>query len=143
MADQDASAWENSLIENMRESDGPPSFGPLAGHPILVMHATGAKTGAPRRALLTYSRDGDDYVVAGTAGGSQTDPGWLANVRKHPEVSVEIGRRAFTASATVAAADERDRLWNQHVSQLPWFADYPTQTGREIPMVRLSLEPAA
>ena len=138
MAEQDPTAWENTLIENMRENDGPPTFGPLAGHPILVMYARGARTGEPRRAILTYSRDGDAYVVAGTAGGSKKDPKWLANVRANPEVSLEIGRRRFEATASVAAGADRERLWNQHVQQLPWFADYPGQTGRDIPMVRLT-----
>ena len=138
MSEQDPAAWEDALIADMREHDGRPTNGPLAGHPLLVMRGRGAKSGEPRRAILTYSRDGADYVVAGTAGGSRKDPGWLANVRAHPEVSIEIGRRSFDATASVADADERERLWNQHVVQLPWFADYPAQTGRDIPMVRLT-----
>jgi hypothetical protein len=36
---------------------------------------------------------------------------------------------------------ERDRLWDDHVAALPWFADYPRQTGRLIPMVRLTRQP--
>ena len=134
----DAAAWEDALIADMREHDGPPTAGPLAGHPILVMHQRGAKSGETRRAILTYSRDGDDYVVAGSAGGAPRDPSWLANVRANPDVSVEIGRRRFDATASVEDGQDRERLWNQHVATLPWFADYPTQSGREIPMVRLT-----
>lgn len=140
MADDD-NDWETALIESMRENDGPPTFGPLAGHPILVMYGRGAKTGEPRRALLTYSRDGETYVVAGTASGSTRDPSWLANVRACPDVSIEIGRRGFKATASVADPAERARLWQQHVEQLPWFADYPAQTGREIPIVKLTPRP--
>ena len=33
---------------------------------------------------------------------------------------------------------ERDRLWDQHVATLPWFADYPEQSGRTIPVIRLT-----
>jgi deazaflavin-dependent oxidoreductase (nitroreductase family) len=138
MATQAATAWETALIENMKENDGPPTFGPLAGHPILVMYGRGAKTGEPRRALLTYSRDGEDYIVAGSAGGSRNDPSWLANVRAYPDVSIEIGRRTFRARASVVVGAERDRLWKQHVERLPWFAKYPEQTGRTIPIVRLT-----
>ncbi len=36
---------------------------------------------------------------------------------------------------------ERDRLWDQHVAALPNFADYPQQTSRLIPMIRIT--PAA
>ena len=34
--------------------------------------------------------------------------------------------------------EERDRLWDQHVATLPWFADYPAQSGRTIPVIRLT-----
>jgi hypothetical protein len=65
--------WEEALLADMRAHDGAVTQGQLAGHPLLVMTSIGAKSGEPRRAILTFSRDGDDYV-AGTAGGSPTDP---------------------------------------------------------------------
>jgi deazaflavin-dependent oxidoreductase (nitroreductase family) len=102
------------------------------------MTSSGAQTSQPRRAILTFSRDDGDYVVAGTAGGSPTTPAWVANVRENPEVQVEAENRTFTARAMIVDGDERDRLWDQHVKRLPWFAYYPAQTGRVIPMVRLS-----
>jgi deazaflavin-dependent oxidoreductase (nitroreductase family) len=140
MAEPKTKPWEDAMIADMREHNGPPTNGPLAGHPILVMHVLGAKSGEPRRALLTYSRDGDDYVLAGTAGGSRKDPSWLANVRVHPDVTFDIGRRSFEARASIAHGEERERLWHQHVDQLPWFAEYPAQVGREIPMIRLTVK---
>jgi len=141
MADWDPKAFEEGLIADMRQNDGPPTSGPVAGHPILVMHAKGAKTGEPRRAILTYSRDGDDYVVAGTAGGSKKNPKWLANLRANPDVTINIGRRSFPVTASVVNESDRARLWDQHVAQLPWFADYPAQTERVIPIVRLTAKP--
>lgn len=131
--------FEDALIEDMRAHGGQVTSGPLAGHPLLILRSRGAKSGAERRAILTWHRDGDDYVVAGTAGGSPTTPGWVHNVDEHPEVSLETGNRKLEAVATVVAeGPERDRLWQEHVEQLPWFADYPKQTGRVIPMVRIT-----
>jgi deazaflavin-dependent oxidoreductase (nitroreductase family) len=131
--------WEETLIADMREHEGRPSDGPLKGHPLMVMYSTGAKSGERRRAIVTYSRNGDDYVVAGTAGGAKTDPAWVANVVADPNVTIEIGKRTFTATATlVGEGPERERLWDQHVEALPWFSDYPSQAGRDIPVVRLS-----
>jgi len=139
----DAAAFEDALIADMREHDGNVTTGPLAGHPLLVMTSTGAKSGEPRRAILTYSKDGDDYVVAGTAGGSPTTPSWVANVASHPDVEVEIGNRTFHASTRVVReGEERDRLWEAHVKRNPNFAQYPEQTGRVIPMVRISEDAA-
>lgn len=135
----DVSTFEDQLIAEMRENDGKVLSGPLAGHPLLVMTSRGAKSGAPRRAILTYHRDGDDYIVAGTAGGSKSDPAWLHNVGADPEVTIEVDNQQSEATATtIVEGAERDRLWDDHVKALPWFADYPAQTGRLIPMVRLT-----
>ena len=102
------------------------------------MISKGARSGAERRSILTYHRDGEDYVVAGTAGGSKKDPAWVHNVEADPNVDIEVANDRFDATATIVEDDaERDRLWDDHVRALPWFADYPEQTGRVIPMIRL------
>ncbi len=134
----DASTFEDQLIAQMRANGGKVTSGPLAGHPLLVMTHTGARSGAERRAILTYHRDGDDYVVAGTAGGSRSDPAWLHNLEAHPAVTIEVGIQRLDATTSIVQGAERDRLWDDHVRALPWFADYPAQTGRVIPMVRIN-----
>lgn len=135
----DPSAWENALIADLRANGGTPSSGPLQGHPILLLYNRGAKSGEERRAILTYSKDGDAYVVAGTAGGSPVEPKWVANVEKTPSLEIEIGTDRFSATAEVLReGPERDRLWAAHVDRLPWFGDYPEKTdGRLIPVIRL------
>ena len=136
----DPSAWESALIDDLRANGGTPSQGPLAGHPLMLMYSTGAKTGERRRSILTYSRDGDDFIVAGTASGAPVDPKWVANVEKDVNVELEVANETFPATATVyREGAERDRLWDQHVAALPWFGDYPSQTGgRLIPVIRLT-----
>ncbi len=57
----DRDAFENAMIDDMRAHGGTVTSGPLAGHPLLVMTSTGAKSGEPRRAILTYTQDGGDY----------------------------------------------------------------------------------
>ena len=134
----DPNDFENQIIADMRAHGGKVTSGPLEGHPLLIMTSRGAKTGEPRRAILTYHRDGGDYVVAGTAGGSKTDPGWLHNLEHEPGVEIEVDNAQVDATARIVDAAERDQLWDDHVRALPWFADYPAQTGRVIPMVRLT-----
>ena len=41
----DAQAWEEQLIADMRAHGGRPSEGPLAGHPLMLLYTTGAKSG--------------------------------------------------------------------------------------------------
>ena len=50
--DWDRDAFENAMIEEMRANDGAVT-GPLAGHPLLILNSTGAKSGKERRAILT------------------------------------------------------------------------------------------
>ena len=134
----DVKAWEDQLIAEMRANDGKVTQGPLAGNPLMIMTSTGAKSGESRRAILTYSEDAGDYIVAGTAGGAPTTPSWVFNVEAAPTVSIEVGNETFEANGEVIKqGPERDRLWAQHVVRLPWFAPYPEQSGRVIPMVRL------
>jgi deazaflavin-dependent oxidoreductase (nitroreductase family) len=135
----DPNAFENAIIADMRAHDGAVTQGPLAGHPLMIVTMTGATSGEPRRALLTLSRDGDDYIVAATKSGDPKDPVWLRNLEVNPEVSIEVGNRTFGARATVIRdGAERDRLWAAHVAALPHFADYPAKSGRVIPVVRLT-----
>ena len=131
-------SFEDAVIADMRVNGGQVTSGPLAGHPLLVLTGTGARSGEPRRTLLTWHRDGDDYVVAGTAGGSPTTPAWVHNLRANPDVQIEVANRTFPARATIIDGPERDRLWNDHVAALPWFGDYPKKTDRRFPMVRLT-----
>ena len=112
--------------------------GPLAGSPLLVMTSTGAKSGQPRRRILTFTRDGEDYIVAGSKNGEPTDPHWLNNLRAQPRVTVEAEGRTFEANGSITGGADRDRLWDAHVAALPAFAEYPEKSGRVIPMVRLT-----
>ena len=136
----DANAWETALIADLRAHGGTPSQGPLAGQPLLLLYTTGAKTGERRRSILTYSRDGDDYIVAGTKSGAKEDPKWVANIEKNPTVEIEAANETFQATGEVYRdGPERDRLWDQHVARFPNFGEYPAQIGgaRIIPVIRL------
>lgn len=138
MTDSTRDSWEASLIADMRAHGGEVTQGPLAGNPLLVLTMTGAKSGEPRRAILTYSRDGAEYIVTGTNDGRPTDPVWLANLRANPAVSLEAGTTTIQAVATITEGSERDRLWDAHVAALPFFGQYPEKSGRVIPVVRLT-----
>ena len=134
----DANAWEEQLIADVRANGGTPSQGPLAGHPIGILYTTGAKSGERRRSIVTYSRDGDDYLIAGTNNSRPKNPAWVANIAANPNVEIEIANEEFPVRGELLRGDDRERAWKQHVEQLPWFGKYEeTITGREIPVVRL------
>ena len=131
------SDWNAQLISMLRDNNGEVPAGPMAGRPLLILTSKGAKSGTPRQAVLTYTRDDGRYVVAATAGGAPTAPNWYHNILANPAVQVEAKGETFTATATEAPAAERERLWALHVEARPEFAEYPEKSGRTIPVITL------
>ena len=125
------------LIDDLRSHGGKVTTGPMAGRPLMILTTKGAKTGEDRVAVVTYTRDGDRYVIAASKSGAPTNPDWFHNLQANPEVGVEAGGESFTARATVTSGDERDRLWKQHADERPEFREYPKITDRVIPMIVL------
>ena len=137
MTDWDPETFTKSLIADMRASGGRPASGYFAGKPLLILTSTGAKTGQPRTAVVTYHKEGDGYVVAASKGGDPSNPGWYHNLVAHPDATVEVDNQTFPVRAMEASGPERDRLWDDHVAQLPEFGEYPKKTDRTIPMILL------
>jgi deazaflavin-dependent oxidoreductase (nitroreductase family) len=138
MTDWDPEAFTKALIADLREHAGQVTSGPMAGQTLLILTTTGTKTGQPRVAVVTATRDGDAYVVAGSKGGAPTDPSWFSNLRVNPIVTIEVGGQTLQARATLAEGADRDRLWARHVAAYPAFGEYPAKTDRVIPMARLT-----
>jgi deazaflavin-dependent oxidoreductase (nitroreductase family) len=133
----DYADFTKNLIEDIR-ANGRPSSGYFEGKPVLVLTTTGAKTGQPREAVITFSRDGDDYIVVGSKSGMPDDPAWFTNLRKNPVVTVDADGKKFQARATVAEGADRDALWDRHVAEHAQFGEYPSKTERIIPVARLT-----
>jgi deazaflavin-dependent oxidoreductase (nitroreductase family) len=74
----------------------------MAGRPLLILTTTGAKTGQPRAIVVTYTRDGDPYVVAGSKSGAPIDPFWFRNLVTNPVVTLEAEGMITQARATLA-----------------------------------------
>lgn len=133
----DHADWTNNLIADIR-ANGRPTSGYFKGRPVLVLTTTGSKTGEPREAVVSFTRDGDDYIVVGSKSGEPEDPKWFGNLVANPIVTVETDGRTFQAKATVAQGADREALWDRHVAEHPQFAAYPSKTDRIIPIARLT-----
>jgi deazaflavin-dependent oxidoreductase (nitroreductase family) len=136
MPDFDYAAFTQGLMADLR-AHGEVTSGPMAGRPLLILTTTGAKSGKPREAVLTYTKDGDRLSVAASKSGAPTNPDWYHNLIANPIAQVEAGGEAFKARATVQEGAEHDRLWANHVAARPEFAEYPEKSGRVIPMITL------
>jgi deazaflavin-dependent oxidoreductase (nitroreductase family) len=132
--------WNSQIIAEFRANDGKVG-GMFEGKPLLLLHTTGAKTGAERINPVAYLADGDSLVVFASKAGAPTNPDWYHNLRAHPQVSVEVGTQTRDLVARVAEGDERLRLWETQKRESPGFAEYEKKTDRQIPVV--ILEPAS
>ena len=139
MTDWDPEAFTRDLNAGMRAHGGVPSQGMFSGRRLLILTTTGAKTGQPRTAVLAYRPEGDGWVIAGSKGGSDENPAWIANlVASDGAAEIEVNNVRFPVKATIeTSGPERDRLWDAHVADMPGFGDYPKKTSRVIPMVVL------
>jgi deazaflavin-dependent oxidoreductase (nitroreductase family) len=101
------------------------------------------------RDLPPAPASGGPQLVA-SKGGSDQPPAWLLNLQAHPDVIIQIGRRTFPARATVASAEERERLWplvnrnNRglapliHRGAIGRYDVYQRHTARVLPLVILA-----
>jgi deazaflavin-dependent oxidoreductase (nitroreductase family) len=111
------------------------------GIPSLLLHTVGAKTGNARVTSLSYARDGGNYLVVASKSGAPTAPGWYHNLRKNPNVEVNVGPKRFgvTACAVLPDDPDYDRLWqivNKNNSNR--YEAYQKKTSRPLPVVVLT-----
>jgi deazaflavin-dependent oxidoreductase (nitroreductase family) len=104
---------------------------------LLLLETVGAKSGKRRTTPLVYMADGDDFVVVASKGGHPSNPGWLYNLRAHPETQIQIGGERIRVRAHEAMDDERTRIWPRAVEHNPHWGRYEQRTERKIPVVIL------
>ncbi|MCZ6713364.1 MAG: nitroreductase family deazaflavin-dependent oxidoreductase [Deltaproteobacteria bacterium] len=110
----------------------------LRGAPVLLLTATGRKSGKPRVAPLLYLRDGEKVVVVASKGGMSKHPLWYWNLEANPDVEVEIGRERNKMLARRASDPEKAALWPRLIEMYRDFDDYQARTERNIPVIILS-----
>ncbi len=108
------------------------------GAPTLLLTTTGRKSGEARTAPLIFGRDGDDYLIVGSVGGSPKHPAWYLNLQADPHASIQVRTDVFEVEAHTASAAEKPRLWRIMNEVWPNYDVYQSRTDRDIPVVVLS-----
>jgi deazaflavin-dependent oxidoreductase (nitroreductase family) len=108
------------------------------GTSVLILRTRGRKTGEVRKFPLIYGRDGNDYVIVASRGGSPEHPGWYKNLLAHPDVELQVRDAVLPVRARTATAAEKKRLWPTMTAQWPDYDKYQAGTTRDIPVVVLS-----
>jgi deazaflavin-dependent oxidoreductase (nitroreductase family) len=123
-------------IARYQETDGAEGY-EWRGTTILLLGTTGRKSGKDYIHPLIYRDYGDDYLIVASKGGNPVAPDWFFNLQANPEVTVQIKGEKFPARARVATPEEKPAMWAHMLEVWPDYAEYQTQTDREIPVVVL------
>jgi deazaflavin-dependent oxidoreductase (nitroreductase family) len=132
----DMDEFNRDVIEEFRANGGHVG-GMFEGAPLLLLTSIGAKSGAPRTTPLMYLPDGERLVIFASMAGAPTNPAWYHNLLANPSATVEVGDDTFDVNVSIAAGEERERLFNHQSELMPQFADYAQKTTRQIPVVLL------
>lgn len=112
--------------------------GSMGPNKVLLLTTVGRKTGRQRTWPLVYFQDGERVLVVASNGGADQHPAWFLNLQSNPRATIQIQQRQLAVQAAAASGADRERLWGLIVAAGPQFAQYQTNTQREIPVVVLT-----
>jgi F420H(2)-dependent quinone reductase len=116
----------------------------LLGRPVFLLETVGRSSGEPRPVMLMHVPRGDDLIVVGSAGGSDTTPNWFKNLMAAGGADVQVGPDRWAVTAReLPPGTEYDQCWALANAAYPGFDSYQTFTDRKIPVAVLSRRPDA
>ena len=131
------SEWNAGIIDEFRANEGKVG-GMFEGAPLLILHTTGAKSGAKRESPLMYLSQDDRLFVFASKAGAHSHHDWYYNVKADPSVTVEIGTDRIDKTAVEVGSAERDTVYAEQASRFPQFGEYAAGTDRTIPVIELT-----
>jgi deazaflavin-dependent oxidoreductase (nitroreductase family) len=133
----DSNDFNGKIIEEFRANGGRVG-GPFQGADMLILHHTGARSGAERVTPLGYQPVGEGYAIFASKAGAPANPDWYHNLVANPDATIEVGTDTVKVVARVAEPTERDVIWARQKERSPQFAAYEeTAAPRKIPVVVL------
>lgn len=105
----------------------------------LMLETVGARSGEPRSAMLGYTEEGpDSWLVVASLAGAARHPGWLYNLARQPQATIEFGDgRRVSVRAETLDGPELDAAWARLNTEAPEYAKYKTKTDKQLPVIRL------
>jgi len=112
----------------------------LAGLPVVVLTAKGAKSGLPRRLPLAAMQDGSRLVLIASSFGKAHQPSWYYNLKANPAAEVQINGVTYPCRARQAEGPEREEYWKKAVEMYTGYARYADRANRQIPVIVLEVD---
>jgi deazaflavin-dependent oxidoreductase (nitroreductase family) len=129
--------FNETIIAEFRANDGHVATAGF-GDSLIILHTTGARTGAPRVNPAMAIAEGDDWLIVGSKGGAPDHPAWYHNLVAHPDASIETGTETVDVRAIDLKGDERDAAWEKFTTRSAAFSEYEQKAGgRRIPVIKL------
>ena len=135
-------ARDQSVMAELRAQAGKTASGQV----LVILTFVGARTGRQYQKPVCVREDGDDLVVAASAGGQANHPQWYYNLAALPEITVEyLGETYPVAASTVTNGPDRDRLFGLLSQEIKGLYEYQDRCrdSRQIPVIRLRRLPLA
>ncbi|REK86142.1 nitroreductase family deazaflavin-dependent oxidoreductase [Streptomyces inhibens] len=106
--------------------------------PGVILTATGARSGQPRRTpLACVPQEDGGWLLIGSNFGRPGHPAWTGNLLKNPEAEVSWRGRDIPVRARLLTGEERARAWRAALAFWPPYAAYQARVEREIRLFRL------
>ena len=105
------------------------------GLPVIIVTNRGNRTGAIRKTPLMRAKDGDNYILVASVGGSPKNPQWVYNLRADENVEIRDETQVYQMRVReVEDAEERARLWKLAAAAYPPYDEMQQRTPRMIPV---------
>jgi F420H(2)-dependent quinone reductase len=104
---------------------------------LILLTTKGARSGQTRIYPLMAVPDGDHYIAVASAGGAPKNPQWYHNLLAYPDVTVEVGKETFQATARLLTGKQREEAFAKAVAMFAPYGEYQKKTTREIPVFLL------
>lgn len=108
------------------------------GSPVLILTVSGRKSGQPFSVPVVYFERAGGWFVVGSAGGSPKEPQWFKNLRATDRAVVEVGDQRRDVAVRVLGGTDRDKAFDQVLTENPGFAAYEQKAGRIMPVALLT-----
>ena len=105
---------------------------------LLLLHHTGAKSGASRVNPVAYLPTNERYLLWAANGGAPRNPDWYHNLKAHPHTKIEVGSETIDVFAEEATGAEREHLFATATATYPQLLEIEQKAGRAIPMIVLT-----
>lgn len=102
---------------------------------VALIDTVGRKSGKKRTVPIACYPYRDSVVVSASNSGQERHPAWYLNMQANPQVTVQLGKERFAATAEEVPEEEREELWKTIVEINKHQGEYLEKVTRRIPLM--------